>query len=333
MPRPSSAARLLPVLAGAILLAGCDEGDDSYLLDIDALGAASGQVYVDLLRTGSRTGGDPGIADLRVALVRAGTRDTLAYATSDAEGAFEAQDLPVGRFAAHVDRSILGDSLELVAAMDPGAEVRPGQIAQVSIGLSFHVRTVPEILGGPEGVRVFAQGVALNSAGNLPGAAVHVRSDGRALRITGVSASAFAPGDTVLILGRTLRVAGQMTMTEGTGRRFREGPGAAVPVPLSTAGASSAAGGPASADFVTVSNAEVLDVRTSFGELLVTVDDGSGPLLLRFPTGFLFELRVTEIPLGARLDVQGVLLRSPQGSSWDLRPRVPTDIMGLQPEL
>lgn len=331
-PPSRGAGRLLP---GALLLAlaaGCAESDASYVHQVSETGILDGQVFVDLARTGSRSGEDPGVRNLRIAFVQVGTSDTVVVATSDTSGVFGVRDVPVGRFRAIPDPSVLGDSLEITLIDPSDAQVRPLRNTEVAVALSFHIRSIAEILEGPEGFRLFARGEALNAIGSLPGNALHLRQGGRAIRITDATSTTYAPGDTLLVLGRTLRAAGRMTMTQGTGRRVREVAATPAPVALTTARAATADGGATGADFVLVTGAEVLDVRTSFGELILTVNDGSGPLVVRFPGGFLFDLRVTEIEVGEVLDIQGILLRASQGPSWELRPRVAFDIMGLEPE-
>jgi hypothetical protein len=322
------------VLGGLVSLAasGCSEPDASYLHQVQEAGVLNGEVFLDLARTGSRTGGDPGVRNLRIAFLRLGTSDTVAIATSDTTGAFGVRDVPVGRFTAIPDPSVLGDSLEVTLVDPVDAQVRPLRNTEVSIGLSFRIRSIDEILTGAEGRRLFARGEALNAAGSLPGGALHLREAGRALRVSDAVVTGFEPGDTVLVLGRTVRVANRMTLTQGTGRLVRETLAPPVPVPLSTSQAHTAAGGAAAADFVRVDDAEVLAVSASFGDQILTVNDGSGTLVVRFPGNFLFDLRVTEIEVGEVIDIQGILLRASQGNSWELRPRVATDIMGLVPE-
>jgi len=318
------------VLSLLWVLAACSEAGEGHLFQIESTGVVSGDAFLDLGRTGARAPGDPSLVGLELALVMFGSRDTVTLALSDTAGFFGARNLPLGSFMIVPDPGFLGDSLEVTRISPSPAEVRRGPGTAISVGISFPVREVEEILGGPTGVRLYARGIALNSRESLPGSAVHIRAGDRALRVVDVAPLVIQPGDSILILGRTQRVAGRVILEEGLGRRLRQGVTAPVPWPLTTM-AASAAGGGRGDDFVTVTGVEVLDVRTSFGETVATVSDGSGPLVVRFPSGYLAQLRVEALEPGTVFDVQGILLRAGSGAVRELRPRVPTDLIGLEP--
>ena len=329
-PRSVPALLLLSGLAAWGLVA-CSEAGEGHLFEVESTGVVSGDAFLDLGRTGARAPGDPSLTGLQLALVMFGSRDTVALALSDTAGFFGARDLPLGSYLVVPDPGFLGDSLEVTRISPSPAEVRRGPGTAISVGVSFPVREVEEILEGPTGVRLYAQGIALNARGSLPGSAVHIRSGDRALRVVGVAPLEVQPGDSILILGRTQLSAGRVILEEGLGRRLRQGVTAPIHWEVSTSEAASAGGGTLADDFVVVTGVEVLDVRTSFGETLATVSDESGPVVVRFPTGYLGEIRVEALEPGTVFDVRGVLLRAGTGASWELRPRVPTDLMGLEP--
>ena len=139
------------------------------------------------------------------------------------------------------------------------------------------------------------------------------------------------PRDSVLVLGRTRTLAGQMVLEGGLGRRLRQGMVPPEPASISSASVSGAEGGLRASEFLRLAAVEVLEVRVSFGDLVVTVTDGSGPAVARFPTGFLAELRVESLDPGTVLDIQGLLLPAISGGTWEVRPRLPTDLIGLDP--
>ena len=323
--------RSAPVLLLLGVLAACSEAGEGHLFQVESTGVVSGDAFLDLGRTGTRAAGDPSLAGLELALVMFGSRDTVALAQSDTAGFFGARELPLGSFLIVPDPGFLGDSLEVTRISPSPAEVRRGPGTEISVGISFPIREVEEILEGPTGVRLYARGIALNSRGSLPGSAVHIRSGDRALRVVDVAPLVVQPGDSILILGRTQRPAGRVILEEGLGRLLRQGVAAPAPWEITTIQAASAAGGGRNDDLVMVTGVEVLDVRSSFGEIVATVSDGSGPVVVRFPSGYLTELRVEALEPGTVFDVQGILLRAGSGTSWELRPRVPTDLMGLEP--
>jgi hypothetical protein len=337
LPSPGSvrsALRRLTLSLAALSLAGCSGADSGYLFEFSGIGSVEGQVFLDLDRTGARSGGDTSVRGVAVAHVLRGTRDTLGIAVSDTSGRFFLTDLPPGTYLTLPDPAFMGDSLEITGLTPQEAVVLPSRTTVVSMGLSFPERSIPEIVVSPPGRRLFTRGVALTPPGALGGGVLHLRADGRAVRATQVPSITYAVGDTVLVLGRTQQLSGRIVLSQATSaRRIRDGLPAPAPIPVSSAVAATAQGGVRDAELVVVAGAQILQTSTAFGEVTATVTDGSGPLVVRFPTGFLLTLRVDSLVVGTVLEPRGVLVPAPSGPGWELRPRIAADvgIPGVEP--
>ena len=264
------------------LFASCsDSGQSGRILAVDAEGAVIGFVYLDRDGNGVQDVTDDPLPGLGVSLFVAGTQSLAAVSTTDANGLFAMDGVPVGGVRIEADTTLLGDSLSVIPLANSDLTLHTGDTLSVTMGVTFPSFTLAEARTLPEGTKAFTEGIVLNSGASFPDGSVHLQSGGTFLRVIGTPRTLF-PGDSVRILGRAASEEGQPIWREG--EAFVLAPQSALPLPLETltATAATADGGLKDAALVRIRGADIVDtmsVTTAVGrDLHVTVDDGSGPV-------------------------------------------------------
>jgi len=203
-----------------------------------------------------------------------------------------------------------------------------GQTVQAGFGLNFPEFGVAEVRALPPGQRVFTRGIVLNVR-NQPGdAVVHIREGNAYLRLTGVTPVALTIGDSVRVRGRSATSVGQPVLDDVTIFRLVQQTAFVTPVEVSSAAAATAQGGSLDAALVRIRDAVILDTVSVDGNLRVTANDGSGPVVV-FLREFINFNRAQIVP-GQTLFQQatGLLVPEPDGSGgtrWRLTPRAPAN--------
>ncbi len=314
--------------ASALLVAGCEGADDSFVFSLEGQGSVAGQAFLDLNRDGTPSAGETDIAGLRVGFIPVGSREPAALVTSQADGSFTAPDLPAGSYQVVVEPGgVLGDSLEVTRISPDRLQLAVAATAQVTVGVSFPVRSVSQIQATSVGTRVYVEGIALNLRGSLPGDVIHVWDGERAIRAPGIQTFPHSAGDSVRVLGRVATQGGRRVLAQGQGFRLVERDEPAEPIRLDAREASEARGGQLDAALVRVEGASVTQVRTTDGTVLATARDASGPLEVRIPQAHLTQAGISILEVGALVSVTGVLEpRSGVQGAWELRTRSGADL-------
>ena len=324
--RAALLSRLLAGGALAVLLAACSGPDGRHAFSIDATGTVSGFAYVDLNRDGAPQGTEPRLADAGVQLLMRGTGEPVGSATTDSEGAFSFEGVPVGSYRLEIGGAVLGDSLVVTGTTPEPVQVTPGGSASASIGVSYPLESLGAVGSLPAGTPVYVEGIALNTRGSLPDNALHLHDGERAIRTLGAGGLTANPGDSVRILGRTGTQGGRTVLVDGVGFRIAPERRNVQPQLVSTATAASAGGGALDAALVRIDESFVSQVVTVQGVAVVTASDGSGSLVLRIPTAHLQQAGVPVLQPGAVLSVAGVLIPRADGGAWELRTRGGGDV-------
>jgi len=269
----------------------------------------------------------PGV---RIALLVRGTRDTTARTATDNLGVFRFFQVPVGTYWIAVDTTTIGDTVRVAPALDTGAvTVQAGDTARVLVPITYRTYPIELARRLPLGKKFFVEGVALNGWGSFGDSTVHVADRTGAIRATRVPPAAIAAGDSVRILGTATSRDGQPALTECM--PFLLGKAELPPAEsASTTDAARAAGGRLDARLARVAGAILLERQTTItGELRLVGDDGSGPLeiLIEPATG------ISPAPYvpGAVLAATGVLVPTPGGGRWQLKPRTVADLAVTYP--
>jgi hypothetical protein len=309
----------LPLLP--LLLSSCAEG--TRIVSIPGQGFVAGLVYLDLDGDREPGGPDQALPGVGVRLVVAGTLDTLARATSDANGGFVFGAVPVGQYTVVVPEApVFGDSLQVVRIDTADVSLGVNDTTEVGVSVSYPSYTVAEVRALPLGEKIFVEGLALNNSPAFGDSTVHLRDTTGAIRVMGTRGPLVAVGDSVRFLGRVAARNGQPVIENGQATIIQiVGPPASIGV--TTAEAATANAGVLDAELVRFVNGTIADdtTTTANGDYQFTVDDGLGGavlVVLDQDVGFT-DMRTLYVP-GVVLAGVGVLVPAGSGS-WVLKPR------------
>ncbi len=280
--------RGLAAPAALVLAAACSDATDVELLEIDAVGALVGQVYLDLNGSGAAEAVDEPVSGVRVRLTPAAGGAAVAEVTTDAEGLYAFTGVPVGRYAVGVEAALLGDSLRVSEEPEP-VEITPAQALERVVGLSFHELTIEEVRSAAPGRRVLTTGIALNPRQPFSDGRVFLRGADRYLQAVDVARNpGVTVGDSVRFLGRTGRDGGRPALLDVTPFILIGQAQVPLPVDASTREAATADGGGLDAALVRIRSATVSDTVTVGSDFTFRADDGSGAVevVLRAFLGF-----------------------------------------------
>lgn len=318
---------LVATLFLALSPAGCDESaDDGFT--VDATGTVIGVVWLDRDGSTRLEASDGAVGDVRVELVpRMG--GTAAYSgTSQGSGEFVIDDVLVGEYRARVDSTTVGDSLRVLRVDSANLTVEAGDTAFVLVGLTYPRLTIDSARAQPTDTRLFLEGLVLTRWANFGEASLHLRDSTGAIRAVRVQPTTVIPGDSVRLLGSTSVQTGQAIVRDGSVLLLRTGVESPSPDTVSTGAAAGALDGQMDANLVHVDSAVVQDTaRNPAGELLLTVDDGTGSVDVVLDRDIQFFLQFGDGVIGAALDVTGVLVPSSPGGPWLVKPRATADIV------
>jgi hypothetical protein len=195
--------------------------------------------------------------------------------------------------------------------------------SQDDISLGFPSVTVSEARALAVGQTVIVTGTALNARTAFTDTTVHVLDATGSIRMTRVRPTVLA-GDRARFIGTTARRDGQPVLDNVTPLVLDVG-GLPAPIRLSSALAATASNGTLDAAQAQVREVNVISTVTSGSELILTVNDGSGPLEVRVRT----DIGINLGPLvpGAVVNLTGLLVpHSTTPASWRLRVRTGADI-------
>ena len=316
-------------VAAASIVACANAGADR-VLGIERTGVVIGIVYFDGNATRERDDADQGLAGVRVGLVVAGTRNTIAMSTSGDQGIFALFGVPLGNYHVAVDSTTVGDSAFVARIDTADINVRPSDTVIVQIAISFPLVTVAEALAFPIGEKVFVDGIALNRRATFGDSTIHVADTSGSLRAVRAGPSSIFPGDSIRLRGsigtRDGRVVVDLDRRTPMVLAIAELP---APDTVTTAVAASAGGMILDAAFVRVDSARIADTITIDDDFVVTVDDGSGQLEVLLDKDISFAPEPFMVP-GADLAVSGLLVVAEPGV-WRLKPRASVEVEVIPP--
>lgn len=321
---------LLAIIALAAL-AGCENGGATRTLGIGATGVVRGEVYFDANGSRTRDAADVAFVGARLRLLSPGGSDTLFRATTGADGTFLIANVPVGTYAVLVDSASAGDTARVIDAAPVSVTVTPDDSVDFVAAISYPVRTIAEARLLAPGQRLFVRGIALHSRETFSDTTLHIVDATGAMRATRVrpSAGGLAAGDSVILRARIAERLGQRVLDDVTpfvvGTTFIPSAPTVTSLGASTGGVA----GSLDAALVRLVNVSVLDTATVGGNLQLTLDDGSGTVVVVLDraadVGFRAPLPTGLYIPGRRFDVGGVLVPTGAGA-WRLKPRSALDL-------
>ncbi|MEX0907489.1 MAG: hypothetical protein WD054_04085, partial [Gemmatimonadota bacterium] len=192
---------------------------------------------------------------------------------------------------------------------------------------AFDVRTIAEARATAAGQRIAIAGIALNHWNAFGDSTVHLQDETGYIRSVRVLA-AVAAGDSVRLIGTTAVRDGQPVLTTVTPAVLLAGVGVPAPDSVSTAEAASADDGALDAALIRVGGTIVGAQTLPNGDMVVSVNDGSGILEVVLDDAIPFQ--ASQYQTGAVLRATGVLVPTTSGV-WQLKPRGTTDAVATFP--
>lgn len=336
------AISLVVIACGAGLAAACGNAGENRVLAIQSTGRVDGLVYLDRDGDGAPNFADTVLAGVGIRLVAAGTIDTVARTTTDAQGGFVMTGIVVGHYVLVVDTATVGDSVQ-VLSIDTSAVslTRADSTETVDIRIGFPRVTIAQARLLPLGLKAFIEGVALTRelcAGlscsfTFGDSTLHIADATGAIRATRVK-NIFPPGITLgdsirLLAARASDPAGPAIWDNGKPIVFNSGP-LAAPTVVTNAQARTANGGLLDAALVRIVGDTIVDTATvAFdGDSLFQLRtfDGSDTLRVLLDSSFAIAKSAwSAFAPGQVKAITGVLIPVSAGA-WILKPRQAVDI-------
>ncbi len=211
----------------------------------------------------------------------------------------------------------------MIAIDKPQLVVFPNDSVDFEVILTFPILSVSAARAAALNERLFIEGVVLNSANAFGDSTVHVSDSTGTIRTTRIAGLLVQPGDLVRFRGNRNVRDGQPTVDNVV--PFVIGVSSVPPVErVLTAQATTADGGRLDAALIRVVDVTVTDTATVGIDLVMTADDGSGPLEIVVDGDA--NILLGTIGPGSLLDVTGLLVPTNSGT-WQLKPRAGSDIV------
>jgi choice-of-anchor B domain-containing protein len=164
--------------------------------------------------------------------------------------------------------------------------------------------------------------VALTASSVFGDSTLHLMDATGSIRATRVR-DPVAAGDSVRLIATVAVLDGQPVLSAGTTVIELAGVGVPAPDSVSTGEAASAADGDLDAGQVAVSGTIAAVGTDAAGDVILTIDDGSGALVVELHHSVDFP---TTYDAGDQIRARGVLLPAGSGTGWRLRPRDASEI-------
>jgi uncharacterized repeat protein (TIGR01451 family) len=308
------------------------DATDVELLEIIGSGTITGQAYLDLDASGTPNAADSVLEDVRITLLTASTSEIVLEETTDSLGVFEFLDVPVGTYRIALDPAVLGDSLTAFGADTP-LPVEPDSTTVVTIGATFAVLALEDVLTAPAGRRVFTSGIALNPRVNFGDGQVHFSGATAFLRGLNVARGALDPGDSARVLGHVVSDNGRPALRDVTYFVLQPSAQPVLPIELSTVAAATASSGANDAALARIRRAEITDTSTVNGHFRFWADDGTDSVEFMIRSFLVPSVNTSAFRPDTTIRIQqatGLLSPFDDGSGtirWRFLPRAGTDIV------
>lgn len=309
--------KAFPVLLVAAV-ASCTDGGGGTGLD-DRVGVVNGVAYIDRDMDGQRGQSEPVAAGVAAALVLESTGDTVARASTGANGTFVMAQVPIGRYRLVANRGTLGDSVAVVEIADAVFNLAQDDTVSRQVRLGYPAVTAAQVRTMQAGRRVVLEGIALNGWATFGDSTVHVRDATGAIRVVRAQQAAVQAGDSIRVLGTTGVRDARPVIADATLRILSAAVGLPQPDSVSTSASATALADAVADGQVRIAGAVIQDTVRVGADLVLGVDDGSGRLEVVLDGNVSFNAG-PYVP-GATFSGRGVLVPEPGGAAWRLKPR------------
>jgi hypothetical protein len=211
---------------------------------------------------------------------------------------------------------------------EPGGRawrIKPRQQTDVVV-TGFNTSTIAQARAAPVGTVVSVPATALNAWSTFQDSTVHLSDATGTIRAVRVRPDAIVLGSRLRALGTIALIDGQPTISNVITAMIGAGP-APIPQTVNASTATSADGGRLDAALVRVLNATVVETGTAGNDIRLLVSDASGQLEVLFDRDAWPGLQPGSIAQNSVLSLAGVLVASPGGGAWRLKPRGTGDLI------
>jgi hypothetical protein len=211
---------------------------------------------------------------------------------------------------------------------EPGGRawrIKPRQQTDVIV-TGFNTSTIAQARAALVGTVVSVPATALNAWATFADSTVHLSDATGTIRATRVRPDAIVPGSRMRALGTIALIDGQPTISNVITAMTGAGP-APIPQTVNASTAASANGGGLDAALVRVLNVTVAETGTAGNDIRLLVSDASGQLEVLFDRDAWPGLQPGSIAQNSVLSLAGVLVASPGGGAWRLKPRGTGDLI------
>ncbi len=321
----SRTLRALLAVGLPLLGAGCSSAGDNLGVQLPNGRGLSVLVVYDRDLSGGPTNTDSVLAGVTIYLKVPGGADTIMSGLTNGNGVATFTGLPAGPYSVELPASILGDSLTGVAVPNAVYVTPGGPAPTISVAAAFVPITIQQARAAAVGKRVLVTGVILSGPASSPDTSAYMHDSSGAVRLQAVRVLVGGnalPGDSVRVLG-TVAVRNGQHVLDSARVSLLQPVNLPEPDTLTTAAGATAAGGTLDAALVFFGNTEILDTLTQGPALVVTLDDGTGPVEMVLDS--LLTVNPALFVPGDSVSATGVLVPNTTGS-WQLVPRTRQDI-------
>jgi hypothetical protein len=309
----------------AVAFAACSD-DEGPIVPVDNTGVVAGVAYIDRDGDGRLNPAvDATAAGVMTALLLEGTNDTIARATSRADGSFVMPRVQPGRYRLVATRgTVLGDTVNVLGVDSAQITLTARDTIVRHVRLGYPLFTVAAMKTLPAGRRITLEGIALNGWVTFGDSTIHLHDATGTVRAVRVAQSTVQAGDSVRMIGTTGLEGGRVVLAGVLPHILAAARGLPPLDSLSTARAASADGGRLVDGQARIAAALVLDTATVGEFRRVGVNDGTGRLELLLSRSKAFPTEAYSP--GALVSAHGVLVPALTGGTWQLKPRNAADV-------
>ena len=315
--------RFLVMICTVAVLTGCESSTGGVIDLDDTTGAVRGTAYLDVDGDGQLdTRFDNPVLGVVAAVVREGTTDTVARATTNVNGTFTIAEIPVGRYQLVASSSAVGDSIGVLGIDNATFTVAVRDTVVRNIRLGYPVISIAAALQQAVGQRVSVEGLALNAWTTFGDSTIHIVDQSGALRAVRVSPSTVVQGDSIRLRGTIGTNNGRPALVDATVKVLSVGRVLPAIDSIATGSAATADGG-VRANAHVLAGGTIVDTARVGADRIISINDGSGVVDIVLDANVTFD--AAAYTPGAILRGSGILVPRVAGG-WAVKPRDRTEV-------